>query len=111
MKKLLLALSITCLPFSAFALPNTVSYAGTYGNGDVFIGFKSPVTGEVTSCSTSRIDLPYNFPGLEKIYATALTALSTGTQVDVRVAGGQCYNGYQTLSKDNQSFLYLAPFE
>lgn len=106
----MLTLAICCLPVLASAGQNEVTYVGTYGDGDVFIGFTSAVSGAPAACGKNRIDLPKDWPGLDKIVATALTAASTGMKVDVSAsANACCLNGYPTFSADKACFIYLLP--
>ena len=108
MRKLIL-MSFTCLLFCNPAISSTgwmitrVQYAGTYGNGDVYVVFSDNVN--EPQCPAPRIDVPASHPNARNVLATAYAAIASGLTVAVSSSG--CFNGYPTLDTAHETGFML----
>ena len=102
-------MSFTCLMFCNPAICSTgwittrVQYAGTYGNGDVYVVFSDNIN--EPECTAPRIDVPATHPNARNILATAYAAIAAG--LPVAVSTGGCFNGYPTLDTARQTGFML----
>jgi hypothetical protein len=79
-----------------------VLYAGTYGDGTLFIYFSGSIN--ESGCPAAEIRVDRNSASLKSWLAIALTAAATGTTVRVQTDG--CYMSRPTLSTIG-SYLFL----
>lgn len=84
---------------------STVTYAGSYGNGNVFVALAATI--DEPGCPFARFDVPAG--DLAKtVLATAYAALATGKTVRVFTSG--CLGQYPTLDNSvNSYFLIMGP--
>ena len=81
-----------------------VTYVGTYGNGDIYVGFDATLN--EPGCANARIDIPASATGAKNVLAQALLAKAAGLAVSVASTG--CYNGSPTLPNQAvSSFFYI----
>lgn len=82
-----------------------VVYAGTYGNGDVYVALSVRIN-EV-ACPQSRFDIPAQHPNAKEVLATAYTAMVTGK--DIIVVTNGCYNMWPTLDNSRNTYFLIWP--
>jgi hypothetical protein len=88
--------------------PLTVTAAGTYGNGAIFIMLSGNIN--APGCSIpNRIDVPASNPQVKTILAIALEALQSGQPVYGAVNGCDPNGGDATIDTSYASYLYIAP--
>ena len=80
-----------------------VLYAGTYGNGDVFIGLSAQLS--EPGCPQDRIDIPQSHPRARDILATAYAAMASGKFVNVYTQG--CYGNFPTIDQSRNSYFFI----
>jgi hypothetical protein len=80
-----------------------VTYSGTYGNGDVFVGINTTLA--EPGCATNRVDVPRDSPAAAKLLETARLAKDKGLVVTVRVNG--CYGGFPTLDNTRNTYFHF----
>jgi hypothetical protein len=99
------AVVCTSAAFAATTVNNAlVTYSGTYGNGDVFVGINQTIA--EPGCAASRVDVPRDNPAAQKLLETARLARDKGLLINVSVNG--CYNGLPTLDNTRGTyFLFL----
>ena len=76
-----------------------VSYAGVYGNGNVYIAFEKVIP----NCTSSRIDIPASNPIAKSALAIAMTALATGKTITIKPF--DC----KSMDQTGASYIYLNP--
>jgi hypothetical protein len=81
----------------------TVIYAGTYGNGDVFVELSASIN--EAGCVQSRFDVPASSPVAQHVLATAYSALVAGKTIKVVTNG--CYNICPTLDNSRNSYFFM----
>jgi len=97
------AISIAHTAQASGAIQATVLYAGTYGNGDVFVALSATIN--EAGCVQSRFDVPASNPSAQHVLATAYSALVAGKTIWVITNG--CYNAYPTLDSSRNSYFYM----
>jgi hypothetical protein len=94
--------------WGATAIHATVSSAGLYGNGALFITFNGgPIPEPGCDGQYSRIDIPASNPHIKEFFALALTAQTTGRRLYVNVNGCDPQTGRPTLDNSYTAFMYL----
>ena len=79
-----------------------ISYTGMYGNGNVFIVFKSALN-DTPGCSWLIIDS--NNPFKDQFQSLAISALATGRLVDVSTT--ECSSGTTRIQNDSNHYLLV----
>lgn len=80
-----------------------VTYAGTYGNGDVYVAIDRTIN--EPGCAQPRFDVPSQLPNSKQILATAYMAMATGKTIGVFTKG--CYGGYPTLDNSRGTWFLV----
>tara|TARA_R110000744_G_scaffold244531_4_gene361385 strand:- start:429 stop:782 length:354 start_codon:yes stop_codon:yes gene_type:complete len=93
--------------FASSNIITDVKYAGTYGNGDIFIVLKAPIDepGCAFTYSNYRIDIVATHTEAKNWLNIAMTSITNKNKVIVRTSG--CYNGQPTLDNTKNSFFAL----
>lgn len=77
--------------------------AGTYGNGDVFVGINQTIS--EPGCVSARVDVPRDSPAAEKLLETARLARDKGLAITVSANG--CYGGFPTLDNTRTTYFHF----
>ncbi len=107
--KLLKLLTLLSLLLSSYAYSadetvyGKVVYAGTYGNGDVYVDIEAIIN--EPGCVGTRLDVSSQNPNIKNILPIAYMAMATGQNISVRTQG--CYAGSPTLDNSRGSWFYL----
>ena len=80
-----------------------VTFSGTYGNGDVFVGINQTIS--EPGCIASRVDVPRDSPAAKNLLETARLAKEKGLTVTVSAIG--CYGGNPTLDNTRNSYFHF----
>ena len=110
--KLCVCALVSALPampvLAATAIQATVSSAGLYGNGALFIEFNNPPINE-SGCvqGGARIDVAASNANVKQYLALAITAMTTGRRIYVQVSGCDPSTGRPTLDPSYNSFIIL----
>lgn len=89
--------------FSADAITANVTFAGIYGDGEVFVNLDQTIP--EPGCTINRFDIKPDHPNAKIFLSIAMTALSSGKAVVVRTSG--CYRMFPTLDTSTDTFFYL----
>ncbi len=88
--------------------PLTVTDAGTYGSGAIFINLSANIN--APGCNANnRIDIPASNPLTKQILAMALQALATGATVSGMVNGCDPSSGNATIDTTYNSWFIVYP--
>jgi hypothetical protein len=91
--------------YAAPPITAKVTYAGVYGNGDVYVGLDTTIN--EPGCPLARFDLTATSPVAKQVLAIAQLAIATGKSVVVSTAG--CISSLPTLDANRNSYFYLLP--
>lgn len=100
MKKCLFvfALLLTNLAYGV-TTRGTVTYIGTYGNGDVYVALDTNIP--EFGCSKARFDVPKTRANAQNILSTAHLSMEQNKIVEVTTKG--CYNEFPTLDNSRNT--------
>lgn len=106
MKKLgffALCMLISGVVHAAATVVGKVVYAGTYGNGDVYVALSATIN--EPGCPSSRFDVPVQNPSAKSVLASAYAALASGKTV--RVSTNGCYGVSPTLDTTRNTWFLM----
>ncbi|MBI3777284.1 MAG: hypothetical protein HY273_17385 [Gammaproteobacteria bacterium] len=87
---------------SSGAVVAKVNAVGTYDDGAIYIFFDKAIS----DCSTTnRLDLAANNPSVKHVLAIAMTAFTTGSNVEIHP--GSCSGAAPEFSTSGDSFFFL----
>lgn len=96
----------SCFTLSASDnLVASVSYVGTYGNGDLFINVNTLIN--QSGCESNRIFVRANHPELKNWLDIASKAYAHNIAIQFRT--NDCYMGKPTLDSSDRSWLHFVP--
>jgi hypothetical protein len=103
--KLMPFLSLLAFPAYASVLQvrANVVYAGTYANGDVFIGLSAVV--DEPGCPADRLDIPASHPQLKQYLAIAQIAMTSGKTIMVKTLG--CFANSPSFDNSRNSYFFI----
>jgi hypothetical protein len=99
----LIATAVSALVHAAPPVTARVTYAGVYGNGDVYVGLDTTI--QEPNCPGARFDIPASSPVAKQVLATAQMALATGHSVTVQTDG--CFGSFTTLNSSARFNSYF----
>lgn len=82
-----------------------VTYAGTYGDGRLFVALDAQIN--EPGCVNTRFDIPAAHPQIKSWLAIALAAAASGKTVVVKTAG--CLGAFPTMTQGTDSWFYMLP--
>ena len=101
---LILTALLATSAYGSEEISGKVVYAGTYGNGDVYV--ELDVNINEPGCSTgNRFDVPKARANAKDILSTVYAAIQQDKYVTVRTKG--CYVGFPTLDASRNSYFHI----
>lgn len=107
MKKIalvLLLLSSFQNVWAADQITAKVVYAGTYGDGRLFVGLDTIIY--ETGCEKSRFDVAAGHDQIDHWLSIAMAAAISGA--DIKVATSGCFAGFPTIDSTADTYFYIS---